>query len=153
MNEMTYFEGETIFREGDAANTMFQVTDGKVGIVAAYGTEDERQLAVLGAGKVFGEMGLVEGYPRSATAVVLEGGASVLEIGADNFAEYLKDEPEKVLDIMRQMSQRLRETNESYDEACRAVYDAIEAERAGRRRSGSLRERLSQMLYDFTHIA
>lgn len=150
---MSYFEGEVIFREGDYARTMFEVLEGKVGIYAAYDTPDQELLATLGAGQTFGEMGLVEAYPRSATAVALEGGCTIIEIGGAEFAEYLQDQPDKVLAIMRQMTARLRETNELYREACQAVYEAIEAEKAGKKRSGSLMGRLSRMLHDLVRSA
>lgn len=146
MNQKTYQAQETIFYEGDVAETMFEVTNGTVGIYAGWGTPTQRELATLGAGEVFGEMGLVECYPRSATAVALAPDTTVNEILPSELAFCFQDQPDKVLDIMCQLSARLRATNERYEEAQRAVYEAVEAERAGKRRSGSLRARLSRML-------
>lgn len=151
MRHMTFMEGEVIFREGDPARTMYEVTEGAVDIISAFGTPDQTLLATLDSGQTFGEMGLVEAYPRSATAVAAKGGCSLIEIVSNEFADYLKDQPDKVLEIMRQMSGRLRETNEQYKEACQAVYEAIEAEKAGKRRSDSLMGRLSRMLHDLVH--
>jgi hypothetical protein len=51
-----------------------------------------------------------------------------------------------VLTIMRALSARLRETDQRYLEAKQAVYDAIEAERGGKKKSRSLADRLSGMI-------
>lgn len=146
MNSKSFTTGEVIFKQGEFQRTMYEVVTGSVGIVANYGEETERRLASLGPGESFGEMGLVECYPRSATAIALTDDTTVEEIDADEFSEYYATQPQKVLAIMRQMSERLRDTNEKYLEACRTVYEAVEAERAEQRRAKSLRSRLSGML-------
>ena len=146
MKKQTFGRDEVIFREGDFALTMYEIKAGSVGIYANYGLESVRQLATLGTGEFFGEMGLAEYYPRSATAVALEPDTTLDEIDADEFATYFKDQPETVLTIMRTLSARLRETNARYIEARGAVYDAIEAERAGKKKSTSLVGKLTSML-------
>ena len=149
MLRKTFRAGEVIFEQGAYANTMYEVAEGSVGILADYGTPGERQLATLEPGAFFGEMGLVECYPRSATAVALVDGTVVCEINASEFASFYQDQPHKVLEIMRQLSERLRTTNERYLEACRIVYGAIEAERAGTKRTASVVSGLSAMLKRF----
>lgn len=142
MNNKSFKQGEIIFRQGEFAATMYDIVNGKVGIVANYGTEEEKQLAVLGEQEIFGEMGLIECYPRSATAVALEDGTAIEEISAEEFSDYFKDKPAKVFLVMKQMSQRLRETTENYTEACRTIYEAVEAEKAGRKWNRWLDEHL-----------
>ena len=44
---------------------------------------------------------------------------------------------------MHQLSARLRETNEKYAEACRTVYDTVETEKKGEKKSGGLLSRLN----------
>jgi CRP-like cAMP-binding protein len=151
MNQVTYEQGYVIFREGSYGETMYEITGGKVGIFAGYGTSEERMLATLGVGETFGEMGLIEFWPRSATAVALEENTTADELDADEFKAYLLTQPEKTLSIMRQLSARLRETDERYEEACNTVYEAIEAEKMGKRRNKSLRSRLSSMVRSFRH--
>ncbi len=146
MEQHTYQNNEVIFAEGDPSSTMFEVVSGTVGIYAAWGTDDQKQLATLNAGKVFGEMGLVEYYPRSATAIALADNTRVNEVSPSELVDYLEGQPDKVLAIMRQLSSRLRDTNDRYEEAQRAVHDAIEAERGGKRRGGGLRKRLTRMI-------
>ena len=153
MNHQSYDCGDVIFREGTFGETMYEITAGSVGVFARYETPGEQQLATLGNGEIFGEMGLVEYFERSATVVALEDGTEVDEIGADEFISYLQDQPERVLSIMRQLTARIRATNAAYADACGTVYDAIEAERAGEHRDHSLRTRLSDMVRHFRHRA
>jgi CRP-like cAMP-binding protein len=61
--------GEVLFREGDAANTLYVVVDGAV-VPIAEGSPRMR-LAVLENGEFFGEIGLVTGQPRNATVEAL----------------------------------------------------------------------------------
>lgn len=144
--QKSFGRGEVIFREGSYDETMFEICSGTVGIYTAYGTADQQELAQFGPGQVFGEMGLVDFTSRSATAVALADGTLVNEIGSSEFITYLEDRPERVLSILRQLTSRIRETRERYDEACHTVFDAIEAEDAGRARDKGLRARLSNML-------
>ena len=146
MKQQTFGCDDVIFREGEFALSMYEIKSGSVGIYAAYGSDDVCLLATLGSGEFFGEMGLAECYPRSATAVALEDGTTVDEIDADEFSTYFEDKPETVLAIMRALSARLRETNARYLEACQAVHDAIDAERAGKKKSTSLAGKLTGML-------
>lgn len=147
MNQVSFSRGDVIFREGTYGETMYEITAGSVGIYAGYGTEDEQLIATLGEGETFGEMGLVEFWARSATAVALEDGTSANEMSTEELSDCLRDQPEKVLSIMRQLSARLRETNKRYEEACRTVYDAVESENKGEKRETGLRARLTAMLH------
>ena len=146
MKRLTFGSDEVIFREGEFALTMYQIESGSVGIYANYGSADARLLATLKKGEYFGEMGLAECYPRSATAVALEANTTLDEIDSDEFSSFFEDNPETVLTIMRSLSERLRETNERYIEARRAVHDAIESENAGTKKSKSVVGKLTNML-------
>ena len=68
MNLITFNRGNVIFRQGDFAHGMYDILSGSVGIYVGYGTEHEVELNVLKAGDYLGEMGMIEVYPRSATA-------------------------------------------------------------------------------------
>ena len=138
MKIRTYTRGQVIFREGDAGDCMFDIQEGKVGIFSDYQGPQEKQIAVLFTDQIFGEMGLLDGAPRSATAVALET-AVVDVVSEDEFYEYFEKKPEKVLQLMQQMCNRLRRTSKDYLEACRTVYETTEAEKAGRKKSGGLR--------------
>lgn len=146
MKHLSFDKGEAIFREGSYGETMYEITSGEVCIYAGYESNNQTLLATLGKGDIFGEMGLIEFWSRSATAVAAQDGTEVDEINNDEYMSYLQDQPDKVLSIMRQLSARLRETNEKYQEACRTVFEAVETERYKKKRNNSLRSRLSNLI-------
>ena len=75
-----YKQGDIIFRQGDFSTVFYKLIGGSVGVYVGYGSENEKQLTTLHAGDYLGEMGVIEAYPRSATAVVLEDGTRMEEI-------------------------------------------------------------------------
>jgi CRP-like cAMP-binding protein len=146
MKQLTYGRDDIVFREGEFALTMYEIKSGAVGIYANYDSTSPRLLATLGQSEYFGEMGLAECYPRSATAVAMEDGTTLEEIDSDEFSTYFQNRPDAVLAIMRALSARLRETNARLLDAQQTIHDAIEAEHAGKRKSSSLVSKLTGML-------
>ena len=69
MSTVTFNKDEIVFHQGDFAEGMFDIIAGSIGVFVGYGTDNEKQLTVLKSGDFLGEMGLIENYPRSATAV------------------------------------------------------------------------------------
>ena len=67
-----YAPGTVIFREGDPGDCMYEMQTGCVGVYCDYGGPNQKEVAKLYGGKTFGEMGLLDHAPRSATVVVLE---------------------------------------------------------------------------------
>ncbi len=61
--------GEAIVREGDEADEFYLLLDGEVAVEAALDGSEPIQLTELSAGAWFGEVGLLEGGRRTATAV------------------------------------------------------------------------------------
>ena len=140
MNTLVFKKGDVIFRQGDFSSVMYDIAKGKVGVFADYETERVHQLAELKAGDFLGEMGMIEVYPRSATAVALEDGTALNEIGEDELNAYFKDKPEKHLKIMRQISARLREIDKKYLSACRVAFESANAEAANTEKSEALKK-------------
>ena len=131
-----------IFREGDPGDCMYSVESGIVGIFADYGGKNEKKIAELYPGQLFGEMGLLDHAPRSATAVALEDNTVLDTIPEADFYEFFEKKPYMVLEMMQQMCNRLRKTTQDYMEACRTVYETAEAEKSGADKSGSLMGRI-----------
>ena len=140
----TFEKGEVIFRQGDRACFMCDILSGSVGIYAALGSEQEEKLAQLGAGDYFGEMGLLDSVPRSASAVALEDGTRVQIITAENFDDYFHRNTEHVFAIMRHMSGRLRELSRNYLEVCRAAAESRDGKARGVPKSGALLAQLKK---------
>ena len=126
----SYRKNEVIFREGDTENCMYVVTLGKVGVYSDYNTENEKLLTTLGYDRLFGEMAVIEGKPRSATVVALED-TKVRVITEAELDDYLRESPEKILHLMQATSARLRALSNDYVDACRTVDEYVAAEQKG----------------------
>ena len=152
MNTLVFKKGDVIFRQGDYSEVMYDIAKGKVGIFADYETETVQQLAELKAGDFLGEMGMIEVYPRSATAVALEDDTTLTEIGEDDLNEFFKDKPEKLLQIMKQMSERLRVVNQKYLNACRVAFENANAEAANAEKSEELKKEMNALYEEYENI-
>lgn len=64
---------------------------------------------------------MIEGSPRSVTAVALEKDTRLRVITPETFDSYFKDSPAKILMIMQGMSSLLRELTKEYMDICRRV--------------------------------
>ncbi len=125
LKEQTFEKNAVIFRENTLDLTMYDIVSGKVGIYANYGKENEKLLTELGAGRYFGEMGVIDEMPRSATAIALED-TKVTVIDKDELNSYLVENPEKIIDIFHNLSRRFRELSNEYLETCAAIAEYVE---------------------------
>lgn len=149
METKTFKKGEIIFKQGDLSDCMYDILWGKVGIYANYGTPEEKLLTTLETERFFGEMGMIEGRLRSATAVALEKDTRGKVITPETFDTYFKENPAKVLLIMQNMSHRIRELTRDYLEACRAVAEAVETEKTGKEKSSWFKEKVRKLMDDY----
>ncbi len=101
--------GAVVFEEGDPGSRMYVIQSGEVRILKRVSARTI-ELARLGPGEAFGEMALLEGQPRSATAVV-GAAARILEIDEGAFADLMRRNGEIALRLLRRLSARLREAN------------------------------------------
>ncbi len=136
-----YKKGEVIFRQGDPGDCMYDIVYGRVGVYADYDRPGEKLIAELSEGELFGEMGLIENAPRSATVVALDRDTQLKVITEDSFLSYFEEKPVKVFQIMQQLSQRLRQTTQDYLEVCRTVYETVEAKDKGSELSEQAKQR------------
>ncbi len=144
METKRYQKGEVIFHELTIGSTMYEIKSGSVGIYTGYGKPEERKLTELGAGRIFGEMSVIEVYPRSATAVASED-VEAVEISTSDLQAYFKSNPDKLVEIMRSLSRRVRELTKDYNEAC----DALDEWRGATKKGSSKRTGLLGLLDRF----
>jgi CRP-like cAMP-binding protein len=84
--------GEVIFHSGDPGDALFLIMSGEIKISLPSETGDEAILASLRAGDVFGELALLDGAPRSATATALVA-TEVVVLPRVAFRELIATEP------------------------------------------------------------
>jgi len=102
-----FAEGARIFVEGDDGSVMYVVRSGEVGIISA-GTV----LEIVGPGETFGELSLIDGEPRGATAIARTATeVAVIDEGA--FRYLVTRYPGFALDLLRRLSRRLRQMNDN----------------------------------------
>lgn len=153
MNVKTYKKGDIIFRQGDAADSMFDILWGAVGIYIDYGTDKEQKLTELEGNAFFGEMGMIDHAPRSATAVVLEKGTQLQEITEAELGELFKERPAKVLAVMQQLSHRLRKLTGDYMEACKTAAGAVKMEKKPEEVSPEAADQLNAMMNKYAAVS
>ena len=100
----------TIFHEGDPADSIFVVVNGRVKVVTTSSDGKEFILSVLGGGQVFGEMGMLEAAPRSASVVTITE-VDLLVIKREDFDRLLNTSPGISRKLMAILSRRLRRAN------------------------------------------
>ena len=127
MNSKEFKSGQIIFKQGDSELCMYDIQRGRVGIYSEYGTPAEKLIAELSTGEIVGETGLLDRVPRTGTAVALEDDTILVEIREDNLKDYFQKEPEKLLLLMRNLSERLRKINNKLGDVCRKIYEAENA--------------------------
>ena len=100
-----------IFYEADPGTSCGVLLAGKVKIVV-NSTHDGREhiLGFLGPGDVFGEMSLIDGEPRSATAVAVEA-SEILMVPREEFLSLLNRQPGIAPKLLLVLSRRLRQTD------------------------------------------
>ena len=115
MKERIFSKNEVVFHEGDRAEHFYQVKKGLAGVYANYGQADQRKLTEVKPGSYFGEMAIIDVWPRSAT-VVAEEELHTIELNGSELNEYFGKEPDKILTLMNQLGDRIRELTADYDE-------------------------------------
>lgn len=101
-----YFpENERLFREGDPGDRMYVIQAGRVRISKSVAGVD-KVLAELGPGEFFGEMAILNGKPRTATAVTIEP-TRCLTIDARTLEEMISRNTEIALRLIKKLASRL----------------------------------------------
>lgn len=95
-------EGQVIFTEGERADCMYAVIEGEIEIV-----RKDHVLETVLPGGVFGEMGILDHVPRSASARAKRGGR-LARIGERRFMAIVSQNPHFALGMMRILAERVR---------------------------------------------
>ena len=120
--------GSVLFRKGDMGGAMYLIEGGRVRIHVRDEDGDEVTLAELAAGDFFGEMALLDGKPRSATATVTED-ARLAVLSRQHFHEFVSRNTEVALSMLGAITERLRQTDEMLRQRVTRNLNEVEEER------------------------
>ena len=102
--------GDVIFEEGSTGRELFVVLEGKIDIAKINGAS-KTVIVTLGKGEFFGEMAVIDGSSRSATAIAAAPNTRVMRINHARFVYLVSQQPAFALMIMDALSKRLRASN------------------------------------------
>ncbi len=118
-----YPKGTTLFRQGEVGNAAYIVNSGAVGI---YREVEDRKvpLATLRKGELFGEMAVIDGSPRMATAFTLED-TTLTMISVELLSDKMKKTDPFVKALITMLLGNLRSVHDSYTPKARSLLDSV----------------------------
>jgi len=106
--------GTVLFREGESSQEMFFVLTGTIRLEKKSGLTG-KTLAELGPGHYFGEMAVITGAPRTASAIALTD-CEVATIDGEVLHRLLRESDDLSLHLLKEFSERITRTNTSLDD-------------------------------------
>src|SRR6202165_3823959 len=100
----------TVMAGGEATDSLYIVLSGRLKVMMSDAEGKEVILCILGPGEFFGEMGLIDDSPRSASVVAMEA-CELLCIAKRDFKRCLAENFEMAMAVMRGLVRRLREAD------------------------------------------
>jgi CRP-like cAMP-binding protein len=113
--------GEILFRSGDPGDALYGVVTGRIRISTGNADGREIFLNIMEPGDTFGEIALLDGGTRTATATAIEA-SELVSIRRAPLFELLEREPKSALELLRLCGERLRWTSGLLEDA--ALLDA-----------------------------
>ena len=104
-------KGQAIFRPGDVGGALYLVNAGLVRVSIENNEGAEVILGEHGRGQVFGEISLLDGGPRTSTALALED-TEVLGLNRRHLLEMITRYPHSAMDLLTVIGARLRATDQ-----------------------------------------
>jgi CRP/FNR family cyclic AMP-dependent transcriptional regulator len=117
----TFAKDTAIFFQDDRSGALYIVLSGAVKVYQTADDGKERVINTLGPGEIFGELGLLDESPRSATVATLEP-TEVLALTSKDVRAVVKEEPDVLWRIVEALCDRIRDlTTEALDMSFRSV--------------------------------
>ncbi len=101
-DELDVPDGQVLTRQGGSGGEFFIVLDGQVAI-----EKDDQRIATMHPGDFLGEIALIDGKPRTATARA-EGDARLLVVGRGPFHELMEEFPSVRISVLQALAERVR---------------------------------------------
>jgi uncharacterized membrane protein len=131
MAERTLSKGEVLFRAGDPGDSMFIVQSGGVELFVKDTAGQKIVLHTAQPGDIFGELSLLDGGSRTASATSVQE-TNVLTLDRDDLLQLFRKRPDAALDMLAAMGRMTRKANALLRErVVKNVNEEIEEERGG----------------------
>ena len=133
--------GEVVFSEGTRGQHFYIILKGAVEIVKNHGQQGQDIIAIYKEGQCFGELALIDDFPRSATVLTAEP-SELLRISRDDFQKVVQESATISFSILKTLTAMIRERTESFIEDLRernrnleSAYTRLKREIEDRRRA------------------
>jgi len=110
LSRKAYPKNSTVIAAGDPTDALYIVISGRLKVIMSDNEGREVILANLNQGEFFGEMGLIDQAPRSATVTTIES-CELLTITRTDFTKCLQGNFDLTMNVMRGLVKRLREAD------------------------------------------
>jgi CRP/FNR family cyclic AMP-dependent transcriptional regulator len=111
MSEHIFQPGQLIMKVGEPGGTLHIIQEGEVELWLIDNDGKKVVLDVLGPGKFLGELSMLAGETRSASATSEER-VVTLELRRDDFFAFLRRRPDAALDVLMELGDRLKHTDD-----------------------------------------
>jgi CRP/FNR family transcriptional regulator, cyclic AMP receptor protein len=109
MKTVYFKKGEEIIKEGTLSDCAYIIAEGQVEVSRKLSSGEKQIIGVLDKNEIFGEMGLIDGLPRSATVLALED-CTISIINKEAFNNLAQHKPQALMPILKVLAKRLRAT-------------------------------------------
>ena len=109
MKTIFFKRGEKIISEGMSSDCAYIIESGRVEVSKRDPNGTRKVLSVLKENDIFGEMGLIDGLPRSCSVVAMED-SSITVLTQDAFNSLADHKPQALMPILKVLAARLRST-------------------------------------------
>lgn len=103
-------KGQAMFHYGDPGDSLYVLRRGEVELYVKNKTGERMVLETAGAGDFFGEVSLLDGGPRTASALVIEDVEAIV-VDRGDLEEFLRIKPDAALDMLAAFGKRLRQSS------------------------------------------
>ena len=122
--ERHFARGEYVCHDGEYSNSLYLIMRGEVDVIKGL-RDGEIVLARLRPGEPFGEMGLIDDSPRSASVRVSSEALLVLELSRGDVVNLLQTHPGVLFEMVKLLNQRLRQTDTEHVQIMQRKIDEI----------------------------
>jgi len=119
IEEKRYYEGDTIFKQGDSGNELYILKEGECEVQVDIGTDRKLSVQMMEPGTIFGELSFIDGKERTGT-VICKKDAKVLILKREDFNKFMQKDKEGgaklAMKIAYMVAEKLRETDKKFRE-------------------------------------